>query len=60
MSSLNNFHTYYKKVKSSLKSYYVAEEIEEIVISMKNKLDCVTHHKFMSVDTFGLLGDSII
>ena len=60
MSSLNQFHTYYKKVKSSLKSDYLEESIEKIIISIKNKLEYVAHYKFMSVSTFGFLGDSIV
>ena len=60
MPSLNHFHAYYKKVKCSLKSDYVTEAIENIVISIKSKLEYVTHYKFMSVSTFGFLGDSIV
>ena len=60
MSSLNHFNTYYKKVKCSFKSGYVTEVIEKIVISVNNKLEYVAHYKFMSVSTFGFLGDSIV
>ena len=59
MSSLNQFHTYYKKVKCSLKIDYVTEAIKKIVISIK-KLEIVTHHNPMSVNTFVFLRDSII
>ena len=60
MSSLNHFHTYYKKVNYSLKSDHVAEAIEKIVISVKIKIEYVAYYKFMSVSTFGFLGDSIV
>ena len=50
---LNHFHTYYKKAKSTLKSYYVTQAIEKIVISVKNKIEYVAHYNFMSVSTFG-------
>ena len=60
MCSLNHFHTYYKKVEGSLKSDYVTEAIDKIVVSVKIKLEYVTHYKFMNVSTFGFLGDSII
>ena len=60
MCSLNHFHIYHKKVKSSLKSDYTAEAIEKIVIYVKNKLWYVAHHKFMIVSMFGFLGDSIV
>ena len=60
MPSLNHSHIYYKKVKSSLKSDYIAEAMEKIVISVKNKLEYVAHYKFMSVSTFEFLGDSIV
>ena len=58
--SFNNFDKYYRRIKSSLKSDYVNEAIEKIVISLKNKLQFVAHYNFMSVSTFGFLGDSIV
>ena len=58
--SFNNMDTYYKKIKSSLKSDYVNESIEKVVTSVKNKLQFVAHYNFMSVSTFGFLGDSIV
>ena len=60
LCSFNHFDRYYKKVKCSLKSDYVTEAIEKIVISVKNKLQYVAHYNFMSVSTFGFLGDSIV
>ena len=51
--SFNNFDKYYRRIKSSLKSDYVNEAIEKIVISLKNKLQFVAHYNFMSVSTFG-------
>ena len=60
MFGLNYLHTYYNKIKCSLKSDYVTEVIENIVISVKNKLQYVAHYNFMSISTFGFLGDSII
>ena len=60
MCSFNHFDRYYKKIKHSLKSDYVTEAIEKIVISVKNKLQYVAHYNFMSVSTFGFLGDSIV
>ena len=59
ISSLNHFHTYYKKLKWSSKSGYVAEAIEKIVISVKNKLEYIAQYKFMSVSIFGFLRYSI-
>ena len=59
--SLTHFNTYYNKIKCSLKSDYITEAIEKIVISVKNKLEYIAHYKkFLSVNMFGLLGDSII
>ena len=58
--SMNHFHTYYNKIKSSLKSEYVTQAIEKIVISVQNKLQYVAHYNFMRVSTFGFLGDSIV
>ena len=49
-----------QKIKSSLKSDYVTEAIEKIVISVQNKLEYVTHNNFMRISTFGFLGDSIV
>ena len=60
ISNLNHFHIYYKKVKSLMRSDYIADAIEKIVISVKNKSEYVARYKFMSVSTFGFLGDSII
>ena len=58
--SFNNFDKYYRRIKSSLKSDYVNEAIEKIVIALENKLQFVAHYNFMSVSTFGFLGDSIV
>ena len=58
--SLNNFDKYYQRIKVSLKSEYVNEAIEKIVISLKNKLQFIAHYNFMNVSTFGFLGDSIV
>ena len=58
--SLNNFDKYYQRIKVSLKSEYVNEAIEKIVISLKNKLQYIAHYNFMNVSTFGFLGDSIV
>ena len=43
-----------------MKSDYVTEAIDKIVISVKNKLEYVAHYNFMNVSTFGFLGDSIV
>ena len=58
--SFDKFDTYYKTIKFSLKSDYVNEAIEKIVISVKNKLQFVARYNFMSVSTFRFLGDSIV
>ena len=58
--SFNHFDNYYKRIKDSLKSDHVTQAIEKIVISVKNKLQCVSHYNFMSVSTFGFLGYSIV
>ena len=58
--SFNTFDKYYQRIKFSLKSESVNEAIEKIVISLKNKLQFVAHYNFMSVSTFGFLGDSIV
>ena len=56
----NKINIYYNKVKCSLKNDYVTEAIENIVLSLENKLEYVAHYKFMSVSTFRFLGDSIV
>ena len=43
-----------------MKSDYVTEAIEKIVISVQNKLQYVAHYNFMRISTFGFLGDRII
>ena len=57
---MNHFHTYFKSIKTSLKSENVIEAIEKIVISVSNKLEYIAHYNFMRISTFGFLGDSIV
>ena len=57
---MNHFNIYYKKIQPSLKSDNVIEEIDKIVISVRNKLKWVAHYNFMRISTFGFLGDSIV
>ena len=57
--TLNHFKIYYNSIKSQLKSEYVQKEIEDIALSIENKLKYICHCYFIDVITFGFLGDSI-
>ena len=57
--TLNHFKRYYNSIKSQLKSEYVQKEIEDIALSIENKLKYICHCYFIDVTTFGFLGDSI-
>ena len=57
---MNHFQRYYKETNNKLKSEAVIEEIDDIVVSVRNQLKDVSHYNFMKISKSVFLGDSIV